>query len=374
MSATSTAVILIDNSISFTGAFKCALQQARLMQDMARYVFVLPQGSHCAPLAKAEGFSVYTLPMQEVSKSIGGLLQYPFRLLSNAVQLQKIIQAEGAGIVVMNDFYNLLGVALKLTGAGFRLITYVRFLPHAVPAPLRRLWVGAAMRHAYSVVAVSNAVLQQLPRYPKVQCMYDALDFSEQHAPFGVRPNAEEINLLYLGNYIRGKGQNLALEAFIKAYAFNKRLRLHFYGGDMGLQKNKIFRQELERTAGLHGLAQVVHFKSFATDTEAVYKSADIFLNFSEGESFSMTCAEAAYYGIPTIASRCGGPEEIIEHGKTGLLMPNRDVDAFAAAIMQLANEVQLRQQFSEASPVHVQQKFSRAAFKNSFGALLQVA
>ena len=117
------------------------------------------------------------------------------------------------------------------------------------------------------------------------------------------------------------------------AHARNPNLRLHFVGGDMGMVKNQEFRPELEAPQQAAGLAEAVHFDGFAADTEAAMKAHDIVLNFSEAESFSLTCLDALYYGVPLIATDCGGPAELFENGRSGLLVPNRNVPAMAEAI-----------------------------------------
>jgi glycosyltransferase involved in cell wall biosynthesis len=170
------------------------------------------------------------------------------------------------------------------------------------------------------------------------------------------------VQLLYLSNYIQGKGQNFALAAFQQAYQHNKSLRLTFVGGDMGMQKNREFRQQLEAEMQAQHLGGVVTFQGFASDVEQAIKDADILLNFSESESFSLTCLDALYYGTPLIASDCGGPAELFEHGQSGLLVPNRDVPAMAAAIGQLAAESSWRQRFAVAGRAYVRQKFSPSA------------
>jgi glycosyltransferase involved in cell wall biosynthesis len=90
-------------------------------------------------------------------------------------------------------------------------------------------------------------------------------------------------------------------------------------------------------------------------------KAADIVLNFSESESFSLTCLDALFFGTPLIASDCGGPAELFEHERSGLLVPNRDVLAMSAAIVQLAASADTRQRFAEAGRYFVRQKFAPA-------------
>ena len=103
-----------------------------------------------------------------------------------------------------------------------------------------------------------------------------------------------------------------------------------------------------------------IEWVPFTDDVELEYKRADIVLNFSESESFSMTCLEALYFGRPLIATDCGGPAEIIDHLVTGILVPNRNVAAMANAMVELANDVDLRIKMSDRAPIVVREKFGK--------------
>jgi glycosyltransferase involved in cell wall biosynthesis len=97
-------------------------------------------------------------------------------------------------------------------------------------------------------------------------------------------------------------------------------------------------------------------------------KQHDVVLNFSEAESFSMTCAEAGFYGKPVIASKCGGPEEIIDDGKTGLLVQNKNRQQMEEAMLQLAAALpEDRRMMGAAAKKYVTEKFSTEQFINSF-------
>jgi glycosyltransferase involved in cell wall biosynthesis len=93
-------------------------------------------------------------------------------------------------------------------------------------------------------------------------------------------------------------------------------------------------------------------------DVEKLMKSSDIFLNFSESESFSLTCLEALVYGVPLIASDSGGPGELFEHEQSGLLVPNRDLSAMTAAIVRLSKDQKLRERFALEGRQYVTKKF----------------
>jgi glycosyltransferase involved in cell wall biosynthesis len=362
-------VLIVDSSIAFTGAFKCALNEAELLSANHTFIFVLPAQSTLRPYLEERGFKVYMLPMVEISKSVKGLLSYLPALFRNAGSLKKIVKTEQIDVVQMNDFYNMLGVMLKRRGFNGKLITYVRFLPSSRPAALRNLWTKFAKKYSDKVITVSNVALQQLPKDDNIICIYDPVKLTET-LPVKIYRDKKPIEILFQGNYIRGKGQDAGLEAFILAHKQNQDIRLSFAGGDMGLEKNRAFKQQLQDRVKETGLENVVSFLPFSQSVEKGIKDADIVLNFSESESFSMTCLEASFYGTALIATRCGGPEEIIVDNETGFLVPLGNYPAMAEAILKLAGSVALRTRFANAAKERVRREFPTEKFIAEFEAV----
>ncbi|HTN47118.1 MAG TPA: glycosyltransferase family 4 protein [Flavipsychrobacter sp.] len=363
-------ILIIDNSNSFTGAFKCALNEALLLSGQYRFFFLIPSKSTNGDLLREQGFTVYQLPMKEISKSVKSITQYPFYLWSNISKLKRIVRQEAIDLVQVNDFYNLLGAGLKMTGSKVNLVTYVRFLPSSLPGVLRKLWTKLAQQYSDYVIAVSNAVLDQLPPGQNTVRVYDAVSFKEQ-LPYQAYADPVK-TFLFLGNYTRGKGQEHAVQAFAKVYAQNKHVRLKFVGGDLGLEKNRAFRKELETMTTQLQLDAVVTFHHFDAAIERLIKSSYILLNFSEAESFSMTCLEASFYGTPVIATRCGGPEEIVDNNRTGLLVERKNIEEMTDAMSALAGDEKMRSRFSLAGRAYVREKFSEEIYQKEFTRLLQ--
>lgn len=363
-------VLVIDNSNSVTGAFKCAHQSAVLMADTYRFVFLIPSQSTNDKLLQQDQVKVYKIPMLEISKSLWRLLQYPFRLLYNLWRVRILVKRERIDFVIVNDFYNLLGAGLVALGSNVKLITYVRFLPATVPKPLRNWWINMAQRYSETIVAVSDAVKNQLPPHPKVIKLYDVFNVREQLPyPYPILPQKKV--LLYLANYTRGKGQELALAAFEQIHPLFPEVQLKFVGGDLGLEKNRAFRNELETTSRNIQLDAVVHFYDFTDSIEAIIKESYALLNFSVSESFSMTCLEASYFGTPVIATRCGGPEEIIVDDETGLLVPVGDIPAMVSAMQKLLTDEVYRNRLSANARKYVREKFSQQQYKENYSKLL---
>ncbi|WP_152560035.1 glycosyltransferase family 4 protein [Hymenobacter sp. IS2118] len=356
---------MVDNSRAVTGALNAIRHATGPLRPDLAFEYVLPTGSTGRAVLEADGYVVHELPFVEISRRKADLLRYVPMLLLNGWRLHRLARQRGAGLLHLNDFYNLTGYVARFLSLGqLRVLVHVRFLPQTLPQYFARVWKWLAEHGAHQVLCVSEAVRSYFtPTNGRVHTVYDPLPARGEMQPPHVPnlTNGAPTQLLYLSNYIRGKGQNFALEAFRLAYALNPNLRLRFVGGDMGMAKNQQFRQELEATAQAAGLSEVVDFEGFAADTEQAMKAHDIVLNFSEAESFSLTCLDALYYGVPLIATDCGGPAELFENGKSGLLVPNRDVPAMTAAMLQLAGDATLRQQFSMASRVFVREKFAPA-------------
>ena len=75
-------------------------------------------------------------------------------------------------------------------------------------------------------------------------------------------------------------------------------------------------------------------------------------------EPFGMVVLEGMLYGLPIVASSVGGPAEILEHDRTGLLHPPRDASALAAALARLIEEPGLRQRLREEAAREVRQRW----------------
>ena len=82
--------------------------------------------------------------------------------------------------------------------------------------------------------------------------------------------------------------------------------------------------------------------------------AADAFVLPSRWEGLPMALLEAMMAGLPIIATKVEGVEEVIVEGKNGLLVPIEDADALAGAIMQLMADPQLRHEMGAAAKEQV--------------------
>lgn len=362
-------LMLLENSIHRTGAFASALALATAIRDSHEVEFVLPSRSMLHEQVVSAGFVCHDLPMVEIGWSFRKLAAYLPMLMINVFRLRRLLLRRDIDVLVVNDYYNLLGAGVRVLRWQGVLLTMVRLMPANQNAWVNRLWTLLGMMFSTHVIAVSQAVARQLPANPKVKVAYNSIRMPNKH-PFSLtRLGAEDglVYCLYPANYIAGKGHEVALEAFSVAWRVNPSLRLRFVGGDMGLEKNRELKSQLIRVTEFMKLQHVVSIEGFSEDLEHDIKQSDIVLNFSRSESFSITCTEASAYGRPIIATRCGGPEEIIDEGVSGLLVPVDDVDAMSQAILKLAGGPDLRRRMGAEGVRIVSERFLESAFVDRF-------
>jgi glycosyltransferase involved in cell wall biosynthesis len=98
-------------------------------------------------------------------------------------------------------------------------------------------------------------------------------------------------------------------------------------------------REELEAQAAALGIAEWVVFTGRRDDVPAVTAALDVAVLPSYREAQGLTILEAMALSRPVVASAVGGIPEMIEDGRTGLLVPPHDPEALAAAIIRLLTD-----------------------------------
>ncbi len=113
-------------------------------------------------------------------------------------------------------------------------------------------------------------------------------------------------------------------------------------------------RRRLEAVAGDTGLSSRVRFLGAVEheDLADYYALADICVVPSRTETFGLVALEAQALGTPVVASAVGGLTEIIEDGRTGILVADREPQAFASAIAALLDDAALRERMGEAARI----------------------
>ncbi len=115
----------------------------------------------------------------------------------------------------------------------------------------------------------------------------------------------------------------------------------------------------VERAAERLEVADRVHFLGEQGGVEEVMASSDLFVLPSDHESFGLAALEAMACGVPVLGTRSGGLVEVVEDGVTGRLFEVGDVEAGAAAAMELLAG---RERYSAAARAAAETRFGQAA------------
>lgn len=118
-------------------------------------------------------------------------------------------------------------------------------------------------------------------------------------------------------------------------------------------------RSELLTMVAELGLADRFLLAGFKSDVARVMNALDVYVLSSSSEGFSLTTVQAMASGVPVVATRCGGPEEIVRDGETGVLVAPRDAHALACAVDRLATDPVLRVTFAANSRARAVAEFS---------------
>ncbi len=267
------------------------------------------------------------------------------------------------------------GLACALTGRPFvyRQISDSRFWASSWP---RRLRVGAYLRRARAIVALSTAAKTALVEHLWIPA--DRIHIVPNGVPGGVfhvpTPTeraearaalglpADGFVALYIGALAPEKGVDVA----IRAIAPLPQVTLAIAGGGPE-------RERLETLSQQVGDGRV-HFVGVVDHPMQAYAAADVVLLPSATESMPATLIEAGLCGLPAIATPVGSIEEIVLDGTTGMIVPVGDATALETVLSKLVADPDERLRLGDAARLHCLTAFEIDVVADGWLTALQLA
>jgi glycosyltransferase involved in cell wall biosynthesis len=155
--------------------------------------------------------------------------------------------------------------------------------------------------------------------------------------------------VVMVGRLAPWKGQDLFIRAFARAFA-GTATEAYIVGG--ALFGEDAYEQELRDEAVRLGVADRVHFVGHVKDPWAWLVDADVLAHCSRiAEPFGRVVVQGLWARCAVVATRPGGPAEVITDGVDGLLVPCGDEDATAAAFARLRDDRELRDRLVAHGP-----------------------
>jgi glycosyltransferase involved in cell wall biosynthesis len=165
------------------------------------------------------------------------------------------------------------------------------------------------------------------------------------------------------------KGQRTFLEAAARIAAERADARFAVVGGAI-LGWEGDYPDELRRLAAELGIAERVHFAGHQDDVFPWYDSFDVAVHASTAEPFGRVLVEAMALGKPLVAATDGGALEIVEDGRSGLVVKPHDASGIAEAVLRIANDPELAARLSLGAAARAK-RFSPERAAAEFAAVL---
>jgi glycosyltransferase involved in cell wall biosynthesis len=208
--------------------------------------------------------------------------------------------------------------------------------------PLVRRQGLQAVRESAFLIAISRSVRDSITHFtgnlPNLRIIPDGVDGSIfQSAPAGVRVLPNQV--LFVGVARPLKGVDILLRAMRLLVNRGSPAKLLLVGGSF----YQAYRREYERLQRLAQELDLTSYVNFAGEkplpelVRHMQESAVLVLP-SRAESFGAVLVEALACGTPVVATRCGGPEDIVTDD-VGILVPPENPEALAAAIQRVLSQ-----------------------------------
>ena len=181
-------------------------------------------------------------------------------------------------------------------------------------------------------------------------------DVEKKKQEFGIKPNDFVIGAV--SKLWKGKGHRCILHAAKRVVTKVPNVKFMFVG-------EGYLKEELERLVKQLGVSDYVIFTGFRTDIPEVTAVFDISVLASFFEGMGRVLLEAMVLGKPVIASRVGGIVDVVDDGKTGILVPPNDSAALAEAMIMLLSDGELRKKMGKAGKEKIDAKFSAKTMVN---------
>jgi glycosyltransferase involved in cell wall biosynthesis len=148
--------------------------------------------------------------------------------------------------------------------------------------------------------------------------------------------DGSELVFGYIGRFVPIKDLETLLRAYREVARSSSRVRLLMLGDGQ-------LRPQLEALARSLGVSDTVKFAGWQLDLPVVYSAIDVVVLSSLNEGTPVALIEGMAAGRPVVATAVGGVADIVEHERTGLLVPPREPNQLARAMSAMAASERLR-------------------------------
>jgi glycosyltransferase involved in cell wall biosynthesis len=386
-------VLYVNHTAEVSGAEHSLLSLLVGLPDTVRPHVAVPRGRLAAAVERLG------IPTTTIAGTAGSLRLHPLhtpRALAEmalaAAQVHRAARRHGAEVVHANSIR--AGIVLGLA----RLSTAAR--PTATVVHVRDcLPTGALSTATLRLIAATATTVVANSRYTsqsvraaapdaRLEVIYNPVDLEHWDAAHIDRGAARArlgvagrrgLLLGVVAQLSPWKGQDTAIEALRQACEEGLDAHLLLIGSAKFRARATRFDNEgyvahLRALVADAGLQDRVSWLGEREDVPELLSALDILLLPSWEEPFGRALIEAMALEVPVIATSVGGPAEIIDDGREGLLRSPRDAHAWTQAIAALASDAEARARMGRAGHERVEQRFTLASHVAAMLAVYEAA
>ena len=348
-------VVFLITELNIAGAEKVVARTAtHLSKDRYRVLVSCLYG----PGPVAGEIRAASIPVMDLEAQSKWDLRVVYRLF-------RLLKRENIQILHSHLFHaNLLGrIAGKMAGVPIVISTR-----HSVDIGGRgREWINRWTKRWTDVtIAVSDQACEAERRWSgtksgEIVTIYDGIkteaferadlqESKELKRKLGIESDAPVIGMI--ARFHRAKGHSYLMEAMPYILdQFPKAKVLLIGGGEL--------RPTIKEKVQKLGLTDSIIFTGIRQDIPRILSALDLFVLPSLWEGLGIAILEAMAAGLPVVATRVGGIPEVVEDRVTGLLVPPRDPEALAKAIIALLQDRERAKDMGRAGRERVEKHFS---------------
>jgi len=355
--------VLSDMKVGGAGKWLINLLKAA---DRSRFEIkvVLPSGSMLIDIIKGLGYEVVTVDGMQDKSFDKGTIALLYKMFKN--YKPHIVHTHAS-----------LSARIAARMAGVKAVVHTK---HCIDAPKKGLAKSAGAfvnsRLSDRIIAVSEAVKQNiveagLPE-EKTEVIYGGID-ELRELPEDQKTVVRESLGIGRSDIVAGmvarlaevKGHVYFIEAadIISKSADNVKFLIAGIGPK---------EQELKKLVAEKGLQQKVIFVGYVEDIDRIYNIIDINVISSVSEALCLSLIEGMCLGKPSVGTNVGGIPEVIRNGENGLLVPARDSQALAEAILKLAKDPLLRKTMGQKGREFMKMNFTNGAMAEKIESLYE--
>jgi len=199
-----------------------------------------------------------------------------------------------------------------------------------------------------SVIALAQSLVTD------IEAVYDGTPFIVNNGipteniaqPISIEDKLGVVQILYLSNIARSKGTLVFLDSLCLLRDRNVTFQANIVGND----SSSVSFDELNALINKLKLEEAVHVlgPKYGSDKYEALNTSDIFCFPTLNDAFPLVLLEAMQCGKPVVSTFEGAIPDIVDHGKTGLLVHQQNVEELADALQQLIEDENMRKKMGE--------------------------